>query len=119
MDRGRQSPLGTHNMLVTADEGFFTDHAQDNKFLLHKQASKLDYYRKENDQLKERINNLNTNLHLNKQLLAMTEDTHSASMINVDKDSPAKGQHESGRMSADPGSNQAKLRAYQDREEAM
>ena len=69
--------MGTFNMLATAEEGFFTDHAQDQKFLIFKQASKLDYYRKENEQLKERINNLTTNLILNKQLLAMTEENSS------------------------------------------
>ena len=36
IDRNRQSPLGTFNELATADDGFFTDHAQDNKFLLYK-----------------------------------------------------------------------------------
>ena len=43
-----------------------------------KQASKLDYYRKENEQLKEQIKNLKTNLRLNKELLALTESSKGA-----------------------------------------
>ena len=43
-----------------------------------KQASKLDYYRKENEQLKEQIRNLQTNLRLNKELLALTESGKGA-----------------------------------------
>ena len=31
------------------DYGFFTDHAQDQKFLALKQASKLNFFRKENE----------------------------------------------------------------------
>ena len=85
--------------------------------MLHKQASKLDFYRKENEQLKERVNNLTTNLRLNKQLLAMTEDNSSSALKNADRQS--NGPTDSGRESAGPGSMQAKLRAYQDREEAM
>ena len=67
------------------DDEFFTEHAKNQKFLALKQASKLDYYRKENEQLKEQIRNLTTNLRLNKQLLAMTESHNSQSIINVDR----------------------------------
>ena len=42
----------------------------------------------------------------------MTEDTHSASIINLDKDSPEKGHFESGRESAGPGNMQIKLKGY-------
>lgn len=105
-------------MLATADEGFFTDHAQDQKFLLHKQASKLDFYRKENEQLKERINNLNENLRLNKQLLAMTEENSSVGRGAME-DRNANGQVDHGRENAILASNMAKMKTYQQREELM
>lgn len=83
------------------DDGFFTDHAQDQKFLALKQASKIDYYRKENDQLKEQVQNLTTNLRLNKQILAMTETTVNRNSIIGDD----------GTMD--------RIKAYQEREEAI
>jgi len=71
------------SIFANANDGdFFTDHAQDQKFLALKQASKLEYYRKENEQLKEQVKNLSTNLRLNKQLLAMTETNTSQSLTN-------------------------------------
>ena len=54
------------------EDQFFTDHAQDQRYLVMKQASKLNFYRKENEQLKEQIQILNTNLKLNKQIMSMT-----------------------------------------------
>ena len=63
-----------------------------------KQASKLNFYRKENEQLKEQIQILNTNLKLNKQIMAVT--VQNTSDMNLEE------------------SVQAQLKAYQQREEA-
>ena len=44
--------------MLDGEDDFFTEHGRDQKFLALKQASKLDYYRKENERLKERIRDL-------------------------------------------------------------
>ena len=97
------------SIFAGADEEFFTEHAQDQRFLALKQASKLDYYRKENEQLKEQIKNLSTNLQLNKQILALTEqNTATDRGLNSSAAQP------------DPALKvQARLQAYHEREETM
>lgn len=99
------------SIFADQDDGFFTEHANDQKFLALKQASKLDYYRKENEQLREQVRNLTMNLKLNKQLLALTEDTSNSA--NKQKEPNC------GEDSSRSAQIEAKLKGYQEREEAM
>ena len=63
--------------------------------------------------MKEQIKNLTTNLQLNKQLLAMTETNDSKTHTTIDK-VPAVEQQSAYTLQL-----QARLKTYQEREEAM
>ena len=107
------------------DSEYFTANARDQRFLSIKQASKIDYYRKENEQLKEQIQHLETNLYLNKELLAVTEADTINQISSADPQSEiltrlkgyqereAELQRQNDALRVDRDSNQAQILGFQ------